>query len=157
MLPVNEIAFKQLLRVLREVKSQGLSFDMSMWIDSASCGTVACAIGWATQDPWFKAQGFYMNNNRAPCYGEACSFSAVAKFFKIPLGHARMLFGANFYETGRSFILNDRLELTDFSEIAAPEREKLDKHLIINMVIRRISAYLEDPSDIKRKIEMGEV
>ena len=84
------------------------NFDMSYW----ECGTTACAIGWACQDPVFKVEGFklkkvrYDDTWKVPFYegveGRLTRWFAIQRFFEIGLLDAQYLFNGIKYhgETG---------------------------------------------------------
>ena len=66
------------------------------------CGTTACAIGYATMHPWFQNQGLmfrpegeigYKPPNEPMVYG----FTAISRFFNIPLSAAFELFSRDYY------------------------------------------------------------
>lgn len=61
-------------------------FDLSLWrelrFSPSKCGTVACAVGWATTIPSFKKAGFTFESN-APKYKTYDSWEAVTKFFSL--------------------------------------------------------------------------
>jgi hypothetical protein len=73
-------------------------FNLSMWRNS--CGTVACAVGWAASDPGFKRAGFSLRkhessiwgNLHVPHYGEVNHWTAVEKFFGLSREQAEYLF-----------------------------------------------------------------
>jgi hypothetical protein len=55
-------AWKRLRKILAKVPRE--RFDMNRWVGAdwkgaknLSCGTSACAAGWATTDPWFRRRG----------------------------------------------------------------------------------------------------
>jgi hypothetical protein len=102
---------------------------METWGQVHECGTVACAIGWATLDPRMNELGLVLQAElgdeqeiitdvegmlfAAREYGgdvefvpylkgtNNCGFSAVAEFFDLPLAIADDLFSAGGYDTGR--------------------------------------------------------
>ena len=63
---------------------------MVWWLKSRGSG---CAIGHATQDPWFQSRGLHMNESlHVPQYGETINYTAIAKFFEITEMEALDLF-----------------------------------------------------------------
>lgn len=71
------------------------TFDVVM-----DCGTVACAVGWATSDPVFNAQGFYYGS--CPYYTDETdktyyNWDAVEQFFEIEPMTAQQLFSEDSY------------------------------------------------------------
>jgi hypothetical protein len=65
---MNLQAMTELLRVLQGVQADRSPFDMTVWgrqllpdgttvEGRKSCGTAACAAGWAMRDPWFRERG----------------------------------------------------------------------------------------------------
>ena len=81
-------------------------FCMSTWDSSKdpyaedlvgpTCGTVKCAIGHMTTDPWFRRRGLKLVetwNDCQPQYKEFESFDAVAAFFGITYNDAFKIFG----------------------------------------------------------------
>ena len=78
------------------------NFDMSYW----ECGTTACAIGWACQDPVFNAEGFkftegYGDAWKVPVFqAEPDTFKrwfAIQRFFDLNLVDAEYLFSGTKY------------------------------------------------------------
>lgn len=70
-------------------------FDVVM-----DCGTVACAVGWATSDREFNAQGFYYGS--CPYYTDETdktyyNWDAVEQFFEIDYLTAQSLFSVESY------------------------------------------------------------
>ncbi|MCY1464232.1 hypothetical protein D9M71_822310 [compost metagenome] len=70
-------------------------FDLDLWYDEGTCGTTACAVGWACLDPWFNDQGLMLNRDTIfedPQFGELRQWEAVCAFFGISQGQAEHLF-----------------------------------------------------------------
>lgn len=106
---MNEKRLLKLAAVLKTVPSK--HFDMmACWvagedIESAqsfgakglgtpkTCGTTACAMGWACTVPEFKRAGLKMQGFE-PHFKNACGFTAAEKFFDISENDAAFLFGA---------------------------------------------------------------
>jgi hypothetical protein len=81
------------LGTIRELSDS--DFDVVM-----DCGTVACAVGWATSDREFNAQGFYYG--LYPYYTDETdktyyNWNAVEKFFEIEPITAQQLFSEESY------------------------------------------------------------
>jgi len=68
-------------------------------LPNLTCGTSACAAGWAGSDPWFRKRGFYTTPYNNVLYKGIADFSAVANFFKIDFGAARELFSGEFSDS----------------------------------------------------------
>ena len=63
-----------------------------------NCGSVACAMGWASADPAFREQGLYYNAGLGTVFFNGFdSYEAAAKFFEITEGTALHLFSPNHY------------------------------------------------------------
>lgn len=85
----------KLAEILKDVKP-GL-FDISAWVERRAannnpCHTVACAVGWATQHPWFQSRGLCMSESGTPYFQEHYGEYAAAAFFGISLLQASYLF-----------------------------------------------------------------
>lgn len=85
----------ELCRVLERVSDS--SFDLSDWSQTSLCRTVSCAVGWATKDPWFRAQGFG-REGPSPAYAGVRGWTAVRRFFGLSKAEALHLFHAASYE-----------------------------------------------------------
>jgi hypothetical protein len=76
-------AWQRLKQVLAKVKPS--KFDMLDWIDKKkwkgkvdlSCGTTACAAGWATTDPYFRRKGLRFERQLTDSYGYKLSHPDV--------------------------------------------------------------------------------
>lgn len=121
---------RQLVRVLTEVHRDNRPFTLYYWATSypsiiaeliaggdlpeGTCGTAACAVGYAGLDPWFRAQGFKLSM----CQGNVTSgadweveyttpeqfmeqgaegeilqdWEAIGQFFSMPVKTATSLF-----------------------------------------------------------------
>lgn len=125
---MNIEAFEQLIRVLEEVKAKyPESFSLSNWVETelsydsqlsdvadenpdtpltelvVSCGTTACACGWAGMDKWFLDKGFRFNLSDGDMLfdteqGEEYGWGAVSKFFDISHDMADYLFSEYSYD-----------------------------------------------------------
>ena len=118
---------QHVVRVLLEVKEDGRLFSLRFWgsgdsgaikelindnlLPEGSCGTVACAIGYAGLDPWFRRRGFitqlnssYKDSTFSPRYrasgSEVREFSAVQYFFDLAHDETYELFVHNRYDEG---------------------------------------------------------
>ncbi|MCW8308586.1 hypothetical protein AruPA_16235 [Acidiphilium sp. PA] len=109
------------LRVLREIQQADKPFSLGLWLSqlidaewegepeldsgnpSHECGTVGCAVGWMTQDPWHQKQGLRMgiledHGMPVPFYrnlstGEITTgWDAIGKYFGISRDEADHLF-----------------------------------------------------------------
>jgi len=88
--------------------------DLEDWVSdlrlNESCGTIACAVGWAAQIPAFNAEGLtlhgwcpmFTDKSLSPDdYGHATdSWGAVTKFFGLSLEQAHGLFDGKFMYDG---------------------------------------------------------
>ena len=68
-----------------------------------SCGTTACAVGWAGSIPAFKKEGFciYVNEERMvaiPRFQEYKNWYAVKAFFDISYWESHKLFSISYYD-----------------------------------------------------------
>lgn len=92
-------------------------FNRANWFEGfpGECGTAACAIGYATLDPWFKKRGFGCDNIE-PIYRESEGWSAVHEFFRLNEDQSDWLFALENYARGnrydvirriRKFVKND--------------------------------------------------
>lgn len=111
---MNRERLTQLIRVLEEVQALGKPWDMTSWLTGEgkelTCGTAACALGWATQDAWMQGEGLILK----PSYSktviadwcpsvidsdgrEKTGFWAGAAFFALNLTDSYKLFSANEY------------------------------------------------------------
>ena len=59
-------------------------FDMATWY---SCGTTACAIGFASLHPWFRRRGLKLitEGDETPAYKGETHYRAVMAFFGLML------------------------------------------------------------------------
>jgi len=65
----------------------------------ATCGTIACAVGWAMAIPALRKEGFRESQDDAICpvFEDAKSFGAVRRFFDLTSDEAERLFvGASY-------------------------------------------------------------
>jgi len=105
---MNVDRMQQLVRVLLEVEAQGKHFNIGCWSRQESCGTVACAVGWAARDKWHNGQGLslvadtsgygqYDGPHFIPAYSVFSDTDAVAEYFEIPATHVTYFFYAHSY------------------------------------------------------------
>ena len=87
-------------------------FGLLTWSRETPCGFAGCAVGWATQDPEFQAEGLVMGAVATwglstpvsvPVFGQTAGWDAVQGFFGIGHGTALTLFDLTSYpeEDGR--------------------------------------------------------
>lgn len=75
---------KRLQQVVRVLENLPRTARVDMWIWANECGTVACAAGWAGQDPWFRRRGFKLDKvrERVTYFGHY-GFVAIEEFFDL--------------------------------------------------------------------------
>lgn len=102
----------RLVEVLEAVKADPAKerdFDMKTWAtETQSCGTHACACGWAAMDPVLNAQGLHLVKRPQHAWkrgsdfeltcGPATGLGAAALFFEIEMRAADMLFSPEEYD-----------------------------------------------------------
>ena len=85
---------EQVVRVLKELPKEK-KFNLTTFM---TCGTTACACGWAGTDPWFRRRGFRTGkfgtgrHGYSVFYREFEGMEATRKFFGIDFGTSRHLF-----------------------------------------------------------------
>lgn len=83
--------------------------------DLNTCGTTACAVGWACSMPEFKAEGLYYNGHMpvyAPVDAQPLSYwRAVEEFFGLSFIEARWLFSIECYSTPSLWNVITRLDI----------------------------------------------
>lgn len=84
-----------LCRVLEAVSDD--AFDLSDWARNGSCSSVACAVGWAMRDEWFRQAGLGRANH-SPAYAGLTGWKAVRRFFGLSREEAFYLFHAARYD-----------------------------------------------------------
>ncbi|MCP4330304.1 MAG: hypothetical protein GY791_17905 [Alphaproteobacteria bacterium] len=93
-----------LCRVLESIDDN--AFDLRDWARNGSCNSVACAVGWAIRDDWFKGQGL-TRHNRSPAYAGLTGWKAVRAFFGLSREEAFHLFHVGKYDdASRVAVLN---------------------------------------------------
>lgn len=70
--------------------SESERFSLVDWYNKDECGTVGCAIGWATT--LFNNEGFTLSHGGNPMYEHYFDWAAVCKFFNINSCCAEYLF-----------------------------------------------------------------
>lgn len=84
---------------LRDWRSDGFDMDNP---EHSSCGSTACAVGWACTIPEFRAEGLTIGGSGSPSYRtEAVTYEhwyAVQAFFGLSCGESYELFSALEYE-----------------------------------------------------------
>jgi hypothetical protein len=116
--------------LLRAPLPANVTFHMDWWKKQSECGTAACAVGLATMDPWFQAEGLGLEQGTSssswvPSFGGETMLDAVRTFFAIPYSGARTMFLMSSY----------------------PRIDKDDRYIWIvtpAMVADRIAGYLAD-------------
>lgn len=89
---------KHLITVLAAVPDK--QFDIDNWKEHNSCGTVACALGWAGSDPQFKAEGLQLARPIfTPHFQGFTGYAAGAEFFGITREQSEYLFNPDEYES----------------------------------------------------------
>ena len=82
--------------VLVRVEKEHLPFYMGVWVTSDSCGSAACAAGWACRDHVFQEQGLQLDAS-FPCFMSKLGFEAVEAFFGLSRQEAWFLFDPEAY------------------------------------------------------------
>lgn len=82
-------------------------FDLREWCKKTTCGTTACAMGWACRIPSFRRAGLrsvpssFYEGVEVPFYGHCGGFNAAMQFFGISYSDALYLFESTSYPIGR--------------------------------------------------------
>ena len=87
---------EQVVRVLGELPREK-KFNLARWM---TCGTTACACGWAGSDPWFRRRGFRTvktSDSYSIFYNEQYGFGAVKEFFGLESDKMFYLFVRSYY------------------------------------------------------------
>ena len=110
--PVEKQRLRQLCRVLESIPDE--AFDLRDWARNGSCDSVACAVGWAMRDPWFREEGLGRAKKRSPAFAGQSGWRAVRDFFGLSREQAFELFHAGRYETpNRAAVLARLREFAD--------------------------------------------
>lgn len=96
MTPRERLAF--LAKKLREPLPEDLTFDIGAWRKERSCGTAACAVGYAALLPELAADGLVVPPNGYPRFRRHSGYDAASKFFGIPYGAALSFFNPDYYK-----------------------------------------------------------
>ena len=102
---------QQVVRVL-----EGLPSSVGFSLDRWTCGTTACAIGWAARDPWFTRRGLKMeeewegdSGDGSPYFREEYDWNAIVAFFGLTRGEAEYLFYSDAYKRGSKYYVMRRI------------------------------------------------
>lgn len=123
---VREQRIRKLIEILRRPKVRS-HLAMSIWYDTSLwCDTVACALGWACQEPEFNAQGLRLESFPNP------GTSVVVPTYTGPDG----TIAKNYSAGAKFFHITEQQSLDIFSSVSYPTRatsedviEKLKKLL----------------------------
>ncbi len=103
-------------------------FDMARWtgVDWAgksdlSCGTAACAMGWATTIPQFRKLGLKLNKFGVPEFKSYFGYGAATRLFDIDFYETTYLFAS--YTNFRHSSRNVARKIRDFIDNGMPGRE----------------------------------
>jgi len=140
--------FCHLLRVLNDVAADHKAFNMSHWIKrEPECGTSACAVGWATMDPWFNQQGFthvqtwgaFSKDILTPVFEDVEAWDAVEAFFWERAGYQMPVIEAQRFDRAEEGeeIIEESLYL--FDPVYYPEFEH---GIPVEAVLARVRAYV---------------
>jgi hypothetical protein len=95
--------WENVLRVLRSMTphQRKKHFNMSTWAEKNDCGTIGCAAGLCSFDPWFRRRGFKGEFvERVPDDGPICSFRFANRMFPEDffgtVGHERVFVNEEF-------------------------------------------------------------
>ena len=116
--------------------------DSSKDVELFKCGSVACAIGWATATPTFQMLGFEFNHvTDQPKFNNLGGWEAVANFFDISVSEAICLFQAYPYSTDCD------IKEEDYRLIVGNVKKEMELSDNVK-VMRRIRRYLTNCSDL---------
>ncbi len=90
---------EQVVRVLEELPKEK-KFNL---ISFMTCGTTACACGWAGTDPWFRRRGFKTDKYRKSSHGYNVFYREKGRIFE-GMEATRKFFGLNFETSSYLFI-----------------------------------------------------
>lgn len=106
---------EQVIRVLEELPREK-KFNLRTFM---TCGTTACACGWAGVDPWFRRRGFKTEKDNLPdggsitynvFYREFGGMDAVREFFDLDIADSHFLFINSYYQEGSKRAVIRRLK-----------------------------------------------
>lgn len=83
---MNRERLQQMVTMLRELPEE--TFNLDAW----TCGTSACAVGWACVNPVFTEQGLKRRHTGAPEFMGLSSWDAVEAFFELKMHQSSYLF-----------------------------------------------------------------
>jgi hypothetical protein len=108
---MNTEALAQIVRVLKATPPEAVNlFD---WV--SDCGTAACAIGHAAQDPWFNERGLRLTHiTSEPQFNGTNGWGAVQQFLRLTDRAAQILFYESSYTEPTPQAVIQRI--TDFIE-----------------------------------------
>jgi hypothetical protein len=86
-------------RELEMLVEQAAANTDAPWYEiNQTCGTIACAVGHAGLNPWFRSQGFKTNIREANIeYKMDVSWDAIENFFEVSKNEALYLFASQSY------------------------------------------------------------
>lgn len=91
-LPPNIQRLAALAKLLSQPLPPEVTFDLGLYHNTGSCGTVCCALGLAATSPVFQAQGFTLTESGLPLYQDSRGIEAAALFFSLSLKEVQHLF-----------------------------------------------------------------
>jgi len=100
--PPNIQRLAALAKLLSSPLPSAVTFDLGLYHNTGSCGTVCCALGLAATNPDFQAQGFTLTKSGFPLYQNSRGIEAAALFFSLPLEKVRHLFWSFSYQQSGS-------------------------------------------------------
>ncbi len=89
---------EQVVRVLKELPKEK-KFNLTTFM---TCGTTACACGWAGTDPWFRRRGFKTEKYLRPLHGNVF-YREKGRMFE-GMEAARKFFGIDFRTSTQLFV-----------------------------------------------------
>lgn len=80
----------------------GRQFNLNIWFVARgpACGTACCAVGEAAHIPELRRLGLGLTRGafaRTPAFKDACSWTAVERFFRLNEADAMHLFSSSYY------------------------------------------------------------
>lgn len=130
---------RHLKTVLEGVRDRGDRFDINIWHQRGKhCGTAACALGWAAEDPTFRSQGLGLipigYGGSVPIFMVHGGLAAGMMFFGLYESETVWLFKAEAREQSihevirRVQFLIDKYEaFASFADFTAPEMPERPK------------------------------
>lgn len=123
----NLFALRHVVRVLRKISEEQFNINFVLH-KTVECGTIGCALGWATEDRWFIQQGFHTSEgllHGLMVYQDVHGVNAITRFFSITRKQVQELFYAEGYRTFRH------------------QLPKITRNEVINRINKFISQYEE--------------